>query len=76
MSKNNNKTKLQLVEFYHEIKKIPDRVYYQLNGKSAQENYAAQRRSIQAYDSLNDYYEANIHQALEKVLYDIIIEQI
>ena len=66
----------QMVEFYHDRGWMPDWAYYQLNGKSAQENYATQRRNIQAHDNLNDYFEANIYQALEKVLYDIIIKQI
>lgn len=37
----------QLVEFYHDMGWMPDRYYYQLNGKSAQENYADQKRKMQ-----------------------------
>ena len=29
----------QMVEFYHDMGWMPDRYYYQLNGKSAEENY-------------------------------------
>lgn len=30
----------KMVELYHDLGWMPDRFYYQLNGKSAQENYA------------------------------------
>ena len=38
----------QLVEFLHNSGKMPDRYYYQLNGKSAEENYIEQKRKNQA----------------------------
>ena len=36
-----------MVELFHDMGKMPDRAYYQLNGKSAQENYADQKRKMQ-----------------------------
>ena len=38
----------QMVEFYHDMGWMPDKAYYQLNGKSAQENYMIQKRKNQA----------------------------
>ena len=37
----------QMVEMLHDMGKMPDKAYYQLNGKSAQENYADQKRKNQ-----------------------------
>lgn len=33
------KTSLELIELYHDQDKLPDRYYYKMNGKSAQDNY-------------------------------------
>jgi hypothetical protein len=33
--------KMELLEYYHNTGKCPDWAYYQLNGKTAQENYNA-----------------------------------
>lgn len=35
------------IEYYHDSGKIPDWIYYQINGKSAQENYNIQKRKQQ-----------------------------
>ena len=48
MENNNKKLDPQLVEFLHNSGKMPDRYYYQLNGKSAEENYIEQKRKNQA----------------------------
>ena len=37
----------KMVELLHDLGKMPDRAYYQFNGKSAQENYADQKRKWQ-----------------------------
>lgn len=37
----------KMVELYHDMGWMPDSAYYQLNGKSAQENYADQKRKMQ-----------------------------
>ena len=49
MPENNtsNKPDPQMVEMLHNMGKMPDKAYYQLNGKSAQENYADQKRKMQ-----------------------------
>ncbi len=39
---------LKSVELYHDMGWMPDRYYYQLNGKSAQENYMDWRNKQQA----------------------------
>ena len=39
-NKNVNMPDLKTVEQYHDLGWMPDRYYNQLNGKSAQENYA------------------------------------
>ena len=33
------KMNIQEIELYHDLGLMPDRVYYQVNGKSAEENY-------------------------------------
>lgn len=43
----NKKPDPKMVEMLHDMCKMPDRAYYQLNGKSAQENYADQKRKMQ-----------------------------
>ena len=43
---NNKKPDPQMVEFYHAQGWMPDSAYYQLNGKSATENYIEQRNKI------------------------------
>ena len=35
------------IEYYHDSGKIPDLIYYQINGMSAQENYNIQKRKQQ-----------------------------
>lgn len=37
---------LNMIEFYHDRGSLPDHFYYQLNGKSAEENYLEQKRKI------------------------------
>lgn len=35
------------IEYYHDKGQMPDWIYYQVNGKTAQENYAIQKRKRQ-----------------------------
>ncbi len=39
---------LDEIEYFHDIGRMPDWIYYQLNGKNAQENYTLQKRKQQA----------------------------
>ena len=39
---------LQEIEWLHDRGKMPDWAYYQLNGKTAEENFLAQRRKLLA----------------------------
>lgn len=43
--------------------KLPDRYWYQLNGKAAQENYMEQRRDI--YEALADQEDEGLLFSLE-----------
>ena len=45
------------IEFWRSQGKIPDIFYYQLNGKSATENYMEQKQNF--FDSLEDSEEAD-----------------
>lgn len=45
------------LEFWRKQGKVPDIFYYQLNGKSAMENYSEQIQNI--FDSLNEPDEAD-----------------
>lgn len=61
MSNKNNNVDPQMVEFFHDQGWMPDNAYYQLNGKSAQENYADQKRKMQQgfFEEEND--ASNVH---------------
>lgn len=50
----------QLVELYHSSGWMPDWVYYQVNGKTAQENYMEQRKSAFATDIEDDVMKIQI----------------
>ena len=45
------------LEFWRKQGKVPDIFYYQLNGKSAMENYSEQKQNI--FDSLSEPDEAD-----------------
>ena len=47
----------ELLNFNRSQGKVPDIFYYQLNGKSATENYAEQKQNI--FDSLSEPDEAD-----------------
>ena len=49
-----------MVEFYHNKGWMPDWAYYQLNGKSAMENYAEQTNKNNLYSYEEDDY-SNVH---------------
>ena len=53
MNINGNKTDLQIVEVYHDKGWMPDRIYYQLNDKSAHKNYIDQLNKRRIQFSLN-----------------------
>lgn len=48
------------IEFLRKQGKVPDIFYYQLNGKSATENYMEQRQNF--FDSLEESEEADTVQ--------------
>lgn len=49
----------EIIEWLHDIGKMPDWIYYQQNGKSLQENYTAQKlkQQKQIDELLNDRRE-------------------
>lgn len=59
---NNKKPNPQMVEQLHDQGKMPDWVYYQLNGKSAQENFNDwhDKRIQEIIDSEDDSVDVNI----------------
>lgn len=65
-----------LVEYYHNTGQMPDRIYNQVNGKSAFENYADMvnkrqvdnKRSQQQQEALEEYITKLIEQRLEECL--------
>ena len=70
------------IEYLHDIGKMPDWVYYQQNGKSAQENYIIQkqkfrnqllerRKQEQLEKDIEKQVEEQVSEAVEKVLDDL-----
>lgn len=59
------------IELFHDIGRMPDFAYYQLNGKTAQENYNQQRKKRQQ-QALESYLlrvtENNLASEVEKSL--------
>ena len=56
-----NKHDPKMVEFYHDQGKMPDWIYYQLNGKSAMENYIDQKRKMQKRFEERENLNPNVH---------------
>lgn len=74
---------LQEIEYYHNRGLMPDWVYYQVNGKSAEENLEAQRRKMydkfkaaelekQQQKELEKQVEEMVEKALDDVLGDLL----
>ena len=73
----------EMIEYYHDRGLMPDWWYYQVNGKSAEENYIdmVNRRSLkfreemlreQEKRELEKELEAKLEETLEKVLNDLL----
>lgn len=73
----------EMIEYYHNRGLMPDWWYYQVNGKSAEENYIdmVNRRSLkfreemlreQEKKELEKELEAKLEETLEKVLNDLL----
>ena len=52
-----------MIEYYHTRGSMPDRVYYQLNGRSAQENYIKQSAKLQE----NNLREKDLAELKKKI---------
>ena len=63
------------IEYLHRTGKIPNRYYFQLNNKSAGENYREQRQQllddIRQKQQLLDEMQAKIDLAVQKALAEI-----
>ena len=59
-----------MIEYYRSRGWMPDRYYYQLNGKSAQDNYAQilREREKNLLPLLENQIEKDLEPILEKVL--------
>lgn len=73
---------MELLEYYHNTGKCPDWAYYQLNGKTAQENYQAILANRQAWIQelmeekrlealVEKQVEERLGEAVEKALGDL-----
>ncbi len=69
------------IEYYHNSGLMPDWVYYQVNGKTAQENYIdiVMKRDQEYRDSLNEReveesISKNLEETIDKYLDDILKE--
>ncbi len=62
----------KMIEFYRNRGLIPDRLYYILNGKTAQENYVSQCPKRQKPYQVKKDCQSDIKQSLEAVLADIL----
>lgn len=61
------------IERLHDDGKMPDWIYYQVNGKTAEQNFQEQRKKI--YDELNKRKEEEqIVNHLSDILYDLFDE--
>jgi hypothetical protein len=56
---------MDLLEYYHNTGKCPDRYYYQLNGKDAGTNYAEIQRR-RAEDTRKLLEDRHLEQLIEK----------
>ena len=72
------------IEYYYNTGKMPDFVYYQINGKSQQQNYLEQRKKILdridirksnkvLENQLEDCITANLEELLSKIIQNINI---
>ena len=55
----------KMVEYYHDNGQMPDWIYYQLNDKSAEENYIEQHKKIRER-ILKRYYDNQEESRVEK----------
>ena len=73
----------EMIEYYHDRGLMPDWWYYQVNGKTAEENYIdmVNRRSLKFRDEmlreeekkeLEKELEVKLEETLEKVLNDLL----
>lgn len=67
------------IEYLHNIGLMPDKIYYQVNGKSLQENYTEiLRKRQQQYNSdikqqlyVDQYIDDKLNECVEEALQDI-----
>lgn len=73
------------IEMLHKNEKMPDKVYYQLNGKTAQENYDAIKQKQREWlrsraeqtrhdKEIEKEIEEKLEKTVEKALTDILLQ--
>lgn len=62
------------IEYYHSIGKMPDWIYYQTNGKTAQQNYNYQKniRNRKFLEALNNSEGIDLEKEVELVLDNVL----
>ena len=66
-----------MIEYYHDNGYMPDRYYYQLNKKSAQDNYREQknrrfRLGKKSFSFFEDFVMAMVQSCLEVALKEVM----
>ena len=61
-------TKQETIEYFYSIGKMPDRYYYQLNGKTAQENYRNQKAKKKDEEKAIEIF---VDQIVDKVVQNL-----
>lgn len=64
----------EYIEYLHERGKLPDRYYYQINNKSAQENFQKQREKIKEQFSAPqiEINKEELQAQVENILRDLL----
>ena len=59
---------LEQIEYLHDIGKMPDWAYYQQNGKTAQQNYAEQKRKLRIKAEEQQKMEEDMYNIMKRVI--------
>lgn len=67
----------EMLNYYHDRGDIPDKYFYQLNGKSAQDNYMDQKRKRfrlgkKQFNFFEDFVMAMVKSCLEVALKEVM----
>ncbi len=65
-------TDLKMLERLHDLGRIPNRFYYQLNGKTAIDNYEEQREKMRKSNNSINNVEEKLSSAIKAALEEIL----